>query len=131
MESRRVSNTKPLINKYNWKGIYYLSKLDEWKTFEKNNQRIALNILYIKEKEICPAYISNINSNCEKEIIILMIQNEEKEGWHYLAVKKTIYSIKRNNMVIFITWIVFILLELKINLNLMKKYVKIKTFVKF
>ena len=60
-----------------------------------------------------------------------MIQNEEKEGWHYLAVKKTIYSIKRNNMVIFITWIVFILLELKINLNLMKKYVKIKTFVKF
>ena len=70
MESRSVSNIKPLINKYNWKGIYYPSKLDEWKTFEKNNQRIALNILHIKEKEICPAYISNINSNFEKQIII-------------------------------------------------------------
>ena len=30
----------------------YSSKIDNWKTFEKNNQTIALNILYIKEKEI-------------------------------------------------------------------------------
>ena len=50
---------------------------------------VALNILYIKEKEICLAYISKINSNCEKQIILLIIPNEEKEGlWHYLAVKK-------------------------------------------
>ena len=40
--------------------------------------------MYIKEKEICPAYISKINSNCEKQIIL----NEEKEGWPYLAVRK-------------------------------------------
>ena len=32
----RVSNIKPFINKYNWKGINYLSKIDDWKTFEKN-----------------------------------------------------------------------------------------------
>ena len=32
----------------------------------KNNLIIALNILYIKEKEKCPAYISEINLNCEK-----------------------------------------------------------------
>ena len=63
----RVSNIKPFINKYNWKGINYSSKLDDWKTFEKNNVTIALNILYIKEKEIYPAYISKIKSNCEKE----------------------------------------------------------------
>ena len=41
--------------------------------FEKNNPIIALNILYIKEMEICPAYISKINLNCEKQIILLMI----------------------------------------------------------
>ena len=35
-----------------------------------------------------PAYISKINSNSEKQIILLIIANEEKEGWHYLAVKK-------------------------------------------
>ena len=36
--------------------------------FEKNNPTIALKILYVKEKEIFPAYILKINSNCEKEI---------------------------------------------------------------
>ena len=43
--------------------------------------------MYVKETEICPAYISKINSNCEKQMIPLMIQNKEKEGWPYLAVK--------------------------------------------
>ena len=83
-----VSNIKPFMNKYNWKGIYYPSKIDDWKTFEKNNPTIALNILLIKEKEIYPACISKRNSTCEKQIILLMIPNEEKEGWHYFAVKK-------------------------------------------
>ena len=50
----------------------------------KSNLAIALNHLYIKEKEIRPAHISKINSNSEKQI---MIPNKEKEGWHYLAVK--------------------------------------------
>ena len=56
----------------------YPSKIDDWKTFEKNNLIIALNILYIKEEKICPAYISKTSSNCEKQIIFLMIPNEEK-----------------------------------------------------
>ena len=33
-------------------------RLTFWKTFEKSNLTIALNILYIKDEEICPAYIS-------------------------------------------------------------------------
>ena len=49
-----------------WKAINFLSKIDKWKTFEKNYWTIAPNILYIKEKEICPAYISKITSNCKK-----------------------------------------------------------------
>ena len=39
------------INKYNWKGINYLSKIYNWKTFENNNLPIFPNILYIKEKK--------------------------------------------------------------------------------
>ena len=54
-----------LIVKYNWRGINYLSKIDDWKAFDKNNPTFALSILYIKGKEICPAYISKINSNCK------------------------------------------------------------------
>ena len=37
------------------------SKTDDWKTFEENNPTIALNILYIKEKETCQAYIFQLN----------------------------------------------------------------------
>ena len=82
---------KPFTSKYKWKGLNYPSKIDDWKTFEKNNPIIALNILYVKQKEICPAYISKINSNCEKQILLLMILNEEKEGWYYLAVINSLH----------------------------------------
>ena len=59
--------------------------------FEKNNLETALNVLYAKDTEILPAYISNHNSTREKKRIILVVSNEEneKEGWHYLAVKKS------------------------------------------
>ena len=75
-----VSNIKSFIKRYNWKGINYPSKLDDWKMVEKKNSTIALNILYTKEKEICSAYISKINLNCEKQVILLMIPNEEEDG---------------------------------------------------
>ena len=60
----RVSDIKSFINKYNWKGINCPSKINNWKTFEENNPTIALNIVYIKGKEICSPNISKINSNC-------------------------------------------------------------------
>ena len=66
------------MNKYTWKVINYPSKLDDWKTFEKINPTFALNILYTKEKEILPAYISKHNSVHEKQITMLMIPDEKK-----------------------------------------------------
>ena len=47
---KRVSNIKPFIIKHKWKGINYPSKIDDWKTFEKNNPTITLNILYTTER---------------------------------------------------------------------------------
>ena len=69
----------PFINEYNWDEIKYLSEINDWITFEKNNSTIA-NALYIKEMEKCPAYISKLNLDCGKQIVLLMIPNEEKEG---------------------------------------------------
>ena len=31
-------------NKYNWEGINYPSRKDDWKKFERNNVTIALNV---------------------------------------------------------------------------------------
>ena len=55
-----VSYIKPFINKYDWEGINYPKKLDDWKRFWKNNPTIALNILYTKEKEIFHLIFQNI-----------------------------------------------------------------------
>ena len=55
--------------------------MENVKDLEKiNNLVIAIKILYIKEQEICPAYVSKINSNCKKEIIILSILNVKKKA---------------------------------------------------
>ena len=37
------------------------------------------------------SFFSKVNANCEKQIILLMVPNEEKEGWHYLAVKNYLH----------------------------------------
>ena len=39
--------------------------------------------MYLKENELRPAYISKINSNCEKQIILLMIPKEVIKSKHH------------------------------------------------
>ena len=57
----RVSYFKLFLNKYNWEGINYSSKLHDCKRLEINNLTTVLNILYAKVKEILPEYISKHN----------------------------------------------------------------------
>ena len=49
-DPQRISKINSFTNKYSWNGIKYLPKIDDCKTFEKNNPTVALNIMYIKEK---------------------------------------------------------------------------------
>ena len=58
----------------------------DWKKFELNNE-IALNILYVPHntKKIQVAYKSRHNLTRKKQVILLMISNDE--NWHYLTVK--------------------------------------------
>ena len=82
----RVSNIKPFVNKYSWKGIHYSLKTDDWKTFEKNNLTIWL--LYINEKVICPGYISEINLSCEKKKKIINDSKRRKKAGIISQLKK-------------------------------------------
>ena len=43
----RISNIKPFIDQYNWKGIDFPAGIKDWKKFERNNKTIALNILTV------------------------------------------------------------------------------------
>ena len=37
------------MNNYDWEGLNYPSKIEDWKRFEKNNLTVALNVFYIKD----------------------------------------------------------------------------------
>ena len=63
-----VSSIEWFTNKKNWNGIKHSSKIDDWKTLEKINPTISLNILYTTENKIPLAYILKTNSNCEKKL---------------------------------------------------------------
>ena len=72
------------IGKTNFPG-----KINDCPKFNSNNKNIALNILsvpYNKEK-ISLIFKSNNNRKRKNQIILLMITNN-KENWHYPAVKK-------------------------------------------
>ena len=57
---KKVQNIKWFINKCNYKGISYPSKIIDWKTFKKTNPTIALNIPYIKKKRnMLSLYLKN------------------------------------------------------------------------
>ena len=58
---------------------------------EKHQRKIIqklILIFYISQKRKYVQLIFITKSNCEKKIILSMIQNEEKERWHCHAVKK-------------------------------------------
>ena len=46
---QRISKLKPYINKYNWEVINFPAGSKEWRKFERNNDTIALNVLYVEQ----------------------------------------------------------------------------------
>ena len=67
----RISNLKPFIDQYKWKGIEFPSHSKDWKKFEQNKN--------ISNK-------SKYNHKRNNQVILLII-TDDGENWHYLAVK--------------------------------------------
>ena len=95
----RISKLEPYINKYNWKGIEFPAGPKDWKKFTRNNNTIALNILFIPHnaKIIRVSYRSEHNNKRKKQVILLMITDGKK--WHYLAATNfsTLFEGKSSN----------------------------------
>ena len=71
------------INKYNWEAIDFHQK--RWsERIDNSNVTIALNVLYAKKEKTYPASLSKHDYKREKQVILLMIPNEEK--WQILNV---------------------------------------------
>ena len=83
-----MSKLKPYSNQYNWKDIKFPSDKEDCQKFEQNNIEITLNIVFVPDnkKEIEPAYTSKYNCKCKKQLVLLMITDDDNR-WHYLEVK--------------------------------------------
>ena len=91
MRPEKVSNTNSFINKYRRKEINYLSRINNWKTFQKNNPTISDNIFHLLKKKKDAQFILN----SKNPIILLMILN--KNVMLVSCGEKTICIIKENN----------------------------------
>ena len=58
------------IPKFNWDYIGFPAAISDYKILEKNNEDIALNILYVpcNTEEIRPEYISKYNFDRKNEV---------------------------------------------------------------
>ena len=69
----------------------------DWKKFELNNE-VALNILYVPNntRKINVAYKSKNNLTCDKQVILLMINDGEKccLCWLRMFIRKNEYLSK-------------------------------------
>ena len=89
----RISKIKSHIHKYNWKDINFPAGIKDWEKFERNNNNVALNILYApaNKDEIKIAYKSKYNGKLKNQAGLLMItgneQQDTEEKWHYIALK--------------------------------------------
>ena len=86
IEKDPQTKLKPYSNKYNCEGIDFPAGPKEWKKIEKNNNTIALNVLYIlhNTKTISVAQRSEYDNKRKKQVTLLMITNSKKSL--YLAV---------------------------------------------
>ena len=74
------------VSKLNWSHIDFPASYKDYAIFEKLNEDIALNVLYVpfNQKPIYSEYISSRNYSAKKQITLLKV-TDNKEKWHFLA----------------------------------------------
>ena len=75
-------------DKLNFNGINFSANKHDYKTFQKNNDTIALDIFHVpfNEEDILPEYVSKHNFNRDVQISLLKITDGDGK-WHFLALK--------------------------------------------
>ena len=82
--------TKKLIayvQKFNWHDIDFTASYQDYVIFEKLNEDVAFNVLYVpfNEVNICPEYVSNRDFNTKNQVTLLKITGDDSGKWHFLA----------------------------------------------
>ena len=73
-------------NAFNWHDIDFPPTYEDYITFERLNEAVSLNILYVplNEVNICPEHISKRNFDKKHQVVLVKI-GDDKGKWHFLA----------------------------------------------
>ena len=73
-------------NAFNWRHIDFPASCDDYIFFERVNDAVPLNILYVplNEVNICIEYISSRNFDKKHQVVLLKI-GDDTGKWHFLA----------------------------------------------
>ena len=73
-------------NAFNWHDIDFPTTYEDYITFERLNEAVAINILYVplNEVNICTEYISKRNFDKKHQVVLVKI-GDDKGKWHFPA----------------------------------------------
>ena len=76
---------------FNWHEIDFPATYDDYIIFERLNNKVALNVLYmpLNEINICLEYISKHTFDKRHQVVLLKI-GDNKNKWYYLALRSTL-----------------------------------------
>ena len=81
-----ISNLGPYISNYNGKDINFPAEKKDWKTSERNNEDIAVNMLSaFSIEKISIIRRSEYNRKRKKQVDLLMI-TDNQNNWHYITI---------------------------------------------
>ena len=87
-DSQPISKLKPYIPNYNWNDINFPACQKDWKTFERSNKDIALNIFSAHSTEKKLNMILRSDQNHKREHIVDLLKiTDNQNSWHYLTIK--------------------------------------------
>ena len=94
-DPQRISKLQHYDDQYNWNGTELPLAIQKIGKFERNNQGIAVNVLFNKKESIYTARRSDLNGKCRKKVNLLMIVDAENR--HYTAIKNMFSLLSRLN----------------------------------
>ena len=73
-------------NAFNWHDIDFPATYEDYITFERLNEAVSLNILYVplNEVNICPEHISKRNFDKKHQVVLVKV-GDDKGKWHFPA----------------------------------------------
>ena len=73
-------------NAFNWHDIDFPATYEDYITFERLNEAVSLNILYVplNEVNICPEHISKRNFDKKHQLVLVKV-GDDKGKWHFPA----------------------------------------------